>query len=135
MNIWFWRYVLSLVPTVFGGLSLLLVLANGVLSLANRTTQAEVNARAQYITQTVQLDRVSQAIVRAAATAAVNNDDKRLGDLLTANGIRYQVNPPVGTSPAGPAPAIRPAGAPPPAARANAPAGGTAPAQTAKGGR
>ena len=112
LRAWFGR-----LPTVFTGVSLVLVLVNGILFLANRSTQADVTARGQYITQTVQLDRISQAIVRAAATAAVNDKDQRLGDVLAANGIRYEVAPP-GADQANPAPAN--AATPAPAAKGGA---------------
>jgi hypothetical protein len=81
------------VPQLVAGLSLVLVIVNGGLAIANRTMQTEVNARAQYINQSLQLGRLEQGIVRAAASAAVTNKDTKLGDLLTSNGIRYQAAP------------------------------------------
>ena len=120
-------------PTVLGGVTLLLVVFNGALVVANRSTQAQVTARAQYINQSLQLDRVLQAIVRAAATAAINNKDTRLDDVLKANGIRYQVGTPTAIAPAPTQPA---ANAPvTPTARAAGPTTGPAAAQTPKGGR
>ena len=107
--------VMRLVPRVLAGLSLLLVIVNGALAVANHSTQAEVNARAQYVNQSVQLGRLEQAIVRAAAAAAINNKDSKLGELLTANGIRYQAAPNA-AAPAAPAAAAAPAPAPAPAA-------------------
>ena len=134
----FWQYGLSLLPSVFAGLGLVLVVVNGVLGLANRSTQAEVATRAQYITQTVQLDRVLQALARAAATAALNNHDTGLDDLLTANGIRYEANTPAGAA-AGAAPnapaANAAVAAPAPPARANTSPAGATPGQPARAGR
>jgi hypothetical protein len=88
-----WRNWLGVATRVLAGLSLILVIVNGGLSFANRSTRAEVNARQQYINQSVQLGRIEQDLVRAAVTAAVNNRNARLGDLLRSNGINYQVNP------------------------------------------
>jgi hypothetical protein len=100
--------IVRLAPRVLAGVSLLLVIFNDVMSVVNRSAQLEVNARAQFINQTVQLGRLEQAIVRAAATAAVNNKDTQLGNLLTSNGIRYQA--PAASGTVGGAAAPTPAG-------------------------
>jgi len=70
MNSRFWQ---SLIPVVFAGLGLGLVVVNGVLVFANRSMQTEANAQAQFIAQTVQLDRISQAIIRAAVSTSAND--------------------------------------------------------------
>ena len=53
----------------------------------NRTVQAEVNRRQQFINQSLQLGRISEALIRALAAAAVSNKDDKLRDLLADNGI------------------------------------------------
>ena len=131
------RAWLNPLPSVFGGIGLLLVIINGVLGLANRATQAEAAARAQYINQTVQLNNISQAIIRAAASAAVNNKDTQLGDLLTANGIRYEVTQPApSAAPAAPVASAAAPARPAQAAPARPVPTPAAPgAQAAKGGK
>ena len=120
----------SSLPTVLGGLALLLVVTNGALVALNRATQTRVAARAQYVNQTVQLDRIQQTIVRAAATAAINSKDARLGQVLNANGITYQSTPP--DAPSGTAtPTTNPTGT---AAVARGSGSGASP-QVSKGGR
>jgi hypothetical protein len=124
--------VMRLALQVLAGVSLVLVIVNGVMALANRTTQADVNTRAQFINQSAQLGNLERQIIQAAANAAVNSKDTKLGDLLTANGIQYQAaaNAPA-TAPAASAPA--PAATAPPAAAGRAPA--PAPAAPAAGRR
>src|SRR5437660_8901172 len=53
----------------------------------NRTVQAEVNRRQQFINQSVQLGRINEVLIRALAAAAVSNKDDRLRDLLAEDGI------------------------------------------------
>lgn len=69
------------------GLTLVLVVAYIVLVQDNRSVQAEVNQRQQFINQSIQLGRINEALIRALATAAVNNKDDKLRDLLGQNGI------------------------------------------------
>ena len=78
-----------------GVLSLVLVVANMAMFLSNRSAQAEVNARAQFIQQTVQLDGLYREIVKALADLSVKNQDKDLRALLAAHGITVNVPPPV----------------------------------------
>ena len=73
--------------TILGIAALILVVLNATLILGNEDRQAEVNQRQQYISQSVQLSRVSQAMVNALAQAAVKNDDKDIRELLTSSGI------------------------------------------------
>ncbi len=68
-------------------LTLVLVVAYVILGQDNRSVQAEVNRRQQFINQSIQLGRVNEALVRALATAAVDGKDDKLRDLLTQNGI------------------------------------------------
>ena len=77
----------SWIAVGLSGLTLLLVAAYIVLVQDNRTVQAEVNQRQQFINQSIQLGRVNEALIRALASAAVSNKDDRLRELLTQNGI------------------------------------------------
>ncbi|HEY1433116.1 MAG TPA: hypothetical protein VGF39_16035 [Stellaceae bacterium] len=69
------------------GLTLAFVVAYMILVQDNRTVQADVNRRQQFINQSIQLGRVNEALLRALATAAVSNKDDKLRDLLAENGI------------------------------------------------
>ena len=64
-----------------------LVVAYIILVQENRTVQADVNRRQQFINQSIQLGRVNEALIRALAAAAVSNNDDKLRDLLADNGI------------------------------------------------
>jgi hypothetical protein len=69
------------------GLALALVVAYIILVQDNRRVQAEVNRRQQFINQSIQLGRINEALIRSLASAAVNNKDDKLRDLLAENGI------------------------------------------------
>jgi hypothetical protein len=69
------------------GATLLLVVAYIILVQDNRSVQAEVSKRQQFINQSVQLGRINEALVRALAAAATSDKDDKLRDLLTQNGI------------------------------------------------
>jgi hypothetical protein len=90
-----------------------LVIAYIILVQDNRTVQAEVNRRQQFINQSIQLGRINDVLIRALATSAVSNKDDKLRDLLAENGIT-----------------INAAGEPVPSA--SAPGDKTAPAATGK---
>jgi hypothetical protein len=98
---WVYRLMVAL-----SGLTLALVVAYLVLAQENRTVQAEVNRRQQFINQSVELARINDALIRALATAAVKKKDDKLRDLLTRNGITIN---PSGNPQAGPSPATSPA--------------------------
>jgi heme exporter protein D len=109
------------VSVALGAVTLVLVVVNVVVLSTNRSIQAEVNQRQQYINQSNQLSRVDEVLIRTIATAAVNAKDDKLRDLLAQQGVTMTVNP----SGSGAAP-----GSPVPAAAAPAPAatsGGKAP--------
>jgi hypothetical protein len=86
---WFYRLLVAL-----SGITLILVVVYIVLIQDNRSVQAEVNQRQQFINQSIQLGRVSDALIRAMAATAVSNKDDRLRDLLAQNGIT--INPTTG---------------------------------------
>ena len=80
MEGWLERLLVAL-----SGITLILVVAYIVLVQDDRTMQAEVNQRQQFINQSIQLGRVDEALIRALAANA-GKDDK-LRELLAQNGI------------------------------------------------
>lgn len=101
-NGWLYRVLVAL-----SGITLLLVIAYIILIQENRSVQAEVNQRQQFINQSIQLGRISETLIRSLAAAAVNNKDDRLRDLLAQSG--FTINPATGAlekeaPPASPAP-------------------------------
>jgi hypothetical protein len=80
MEGWLQRLLVAL-----SGITLILVVAYIVLVQDDRTIQAEVNQRQQFINQSIQLGRVNEALIRALAANA-GKDDK-LRELLAQNGI------------------------------------------------
>ena len=87
---WGYRVVLAL-----SGITLILVLVYLSLSQQNRSIQAEVDRRQQFINQSMQFGRVNEALIRVMASVAVNDKDDKLRDLLAQNGIK--INPKTGT--------------------------------------
>ena len=91
--------------TILAGVAIALVVTNIVLFERNRTLQAEVAARTQYLQQTAQLEALNREIVNAIANFAVRNNDEALKGILTQQGISINVTPGQGGTPAGrPAP-------------------------------
>ena len=86
-----------------------LVIAYIVLVQDNRTVQAEVNRRQQFINQSIQLGRVNEALIRALAAAAMSNKDDKLRDLLADNGITINASGEPVPSSSGPAEKTAPA--------------------------
>jgi hypothetical protein len=84
---WLYRLLVAL-----SGITLILVVAYIILAQDNRSIQAEVNRRQQFINQGIQLSRVNEALIRALTAAA--NTDEKLRDLLAQNGITTK--PPTG---------------------------------------
>jgi hypothetical protein len=82
------------VMTSLAGISVVLVIVNGVIFLTDQSAQAEVNQRQQFINQSAQLGRVQEGLIRALALSAANNKDDQLRDLLAQFNISYTVNPP-----------------------------------------
>ena len=103
---------LNMASYVLAGLSLVLVVVDAVILTNNQSLQADVNGRAQYINQSTQLAQLNTALIRTLATAALNNKDERLGNLLAAQGITYsstpEANPSATTGPSAPAPKAPP---------------------------
>ena len=82
--------------TGVAALTTLLVLVNIVLFLGNRSVQNEVNARQQFINQSLALDRLNREIVTALANLSARHNDEQLRNLLAEHGISFTVNPPAG---------------------------------------
>lgn len=93
------------VLTLLGALALLLVISNGVLFGLNRADQQEINARQQFLQQSVQLEGLYRDIVKALAELAVKNNDAQIIQMLAAQGINVSVNAP--NAPAAAQPAIK----------------------------
>jgi hypothetical protein len=83
------------------GLALVLVIINIVLFTGNRSIQAEVNTRQQFINQSLQLDRLNRDLVTALANLASRINDEQLKNLLTSHGITFSVNPSGTSAPTG----------------------------------
>lgn len=96
-----WQFT---VLVVLAGAALLLVIANGVLFTQNRSAQAELSARQQYLQQTVGLESLYRDIVKALAELAVKNNDPQLLQMLAAQGINVSVTPSAATVQPQPAP-------------------------------
>jgi hypothetical protein len=79
---WVYRIILAL-----SGITLILVVVYLILVEQNRSVQAEVARRQQFINQSIQLNRVNDALLRTLATTAVNDKDDKLRELLAQNGI------------------------------------------------
>jgi len=86
--------------TILAGVAIALVVTNIVLFERNRTLQAEVAARTQYLQQTAQLEALNREIVNAIANFAVRNNDEALKGILTEQGISINVAPGHGGTPA-----------------------------------
>ncbi len=82
------------IMTSLAGISVILVIVDGVLFLTNQSAQAEVNQRQLFISQSAQYGRIQEGLVRALAASAANNKDDQLRDLLAQYGVTYTVNPP-----------------------------------------
>ncbi|MGI9330071.1 MAG: hypothetical protein ACR2QB_05090 [Gammaproteobacteria bacterium] len=83
----------ALLLTVLGVIALLLALANIGLSLNNQQAQADVNARQQFINQTVEISQLNNQIVQALANLSVQNNDASIRDLLQSQGISFNIQP------------------------------------------
>ena len=98
-----WQFILL---TVLGALSVLLAVTNAAYFTRNRTAQAEVNSRQQFVQQSVALEGLYRDMTKALAELAVKNNDTQLLQMLAAQGINVSVNPtPAAPPPAAAAPA------------------------------
>ena len=86
-----------------------LVVAYIILVQENRTVQADVNRRQQFINQSIQLGRINEVLIRALAATAVSNKDDKLRELLADNGITINASGEPVPSASGPAEKTAPA--------------------------
>jgi len=86
---WGYRIIVAL-----SGITFILVLVYLSVSSQNRTVQAQVDQRQQFINQSIQFARIDEALVGALAAAAVNDKDDKIRHLLAQNGIT--INPKTG---------------------------------------
>ncbi len=92
-----WQYNLL---TALGALALMLAIANATLFTNNRSAQAELAQRQQFIQQTGPLEGLYRDIVKALAEMAVKGNDKQVLDMLAAQGLSVTVNTPDAPAPA-----------------------------------
>lgn len=85
-----WQFITLLILAL---MALVLAVGNGVLFTQNRAAQIEINARQQYVQQTVGLEGLYRDIVKALAELAVKNNDSQLLQMLSAQGINVSVTP------------------------------------------
>jgi len=81
-RVFFW------VATTLGAAALLFVVFNAVMVSNNRSLQAEINQNQQTINASVTLAQLNQMIGQALISAAVNNKDAQIRDLLVSQGIQ-----------------------------------------------
>jgi hypothetical protein len=81
------------VLTIVGGLMLVLVVLNILLSLGNQSLRMQVGERQQTISQAMQLEAVHREIVTAIATVALRTNDPQLKSLLESQGINLDAAP------------------------------------------
>ena len=74
-------------------LFLLLIVLNIGLFLSNRALQEQVGERAQYVQQSLQLEKIYQPLVRALANLAANRNDAQIRNLLSSQGISFTTAP------------------------------------------
>jgi type VI protein secretion system component VasK len=88
-----------------GAVAIILVGVNVWLYSGNRTSQAEVNTRAQYIQQTTTFNDVYQQMAKALAELAVKNHDDQIRAMLGQEGftINAPATPPAKSGAAPPA--------------------------------
>ncbi len=92
------------IVTSLAALCLAIMVLNVTLSTLNRSRQAEVAQRQQYVQQSVQLEGLYREIVRALAELAARNNDDDVRVLLQRHGISYTVNPAAAPAPTQSAP-------------------------------
>lgn len=86
-------YKRKTVLIIVGGLMLLAVVVNILLSLGNQSLRTQVGERQQAITQAMQLEAVHREIVTAIATVALKTNDQQLKSLLASQGINLETTP------------------------------------------
>ena len=87
--------------TGLGATALVLAIANAILFSNNRAAQIEVNGRAQFVQQSVQLENLFNEMVRALAELSARNGDEQLKAVLQGVGITFTLNSSPPLQPAG----------------------------------
>lgn len=77
--------------TAVGAVTLVLVLINCALFLANRNVQIDINNRQQFVQQSIQLEGLYREIVKALADLSIKNNDRQIRDMLASQGITVTV--------------------------------------------
>jgi len=90
------------IVTAIALLAAIFVVANTLLFTSNRTAQADIAGRQDYIQKSVQFEGLYREIVKALADLSVRNQDPELRNLLAAHGISVTLPPPA--APAAPSP-------------------------------
>jgi hypothetical protein len=85
--------------SVLCALVLAAVALNVWLSHSNRSLQADVNSRAQYLQQSAQLENLYREIVKALAELAVKSNDRQVIGMLQSQGISVIANAPAAVTP------------------------------------
>lgn len=70
-------------------LTLVLLLFSISLFLSNRSVQAEVNSRQQYINDSIKINRLSNQLIQSLANLSAQTKDEKLKILLSAHGIQF----------------------------------------------
>ena len=87
--------------TAIALLAAIFAVTNMVLFTSNRTAQAEVAGRQDYIQKSIQFEGLYREMIKALADLSVRNQDQELRNLLATHGITVNLPPPA----AAPAPA------------------------------
>ena len=82
------------IVTPLAATGVVLAIANMILFSQNRTAQAEVTGRAQFIQQAAQLEPLYREMVKALSELSVRNNDAQLRDMLAKQGITVSTTPP-----------------------------------------
>jgi histidinol phosphatase-like PHP family hydrolase len=86
-----WKFSLVTAIALIGSI---LVLVNVSIHRGNRTLQADVAQRQQFINQSIQLARLNNEIIQALARLSAETNDESIRQLLADQGVTFTVNPP-----------------------------------------
>lgn len=78
---------------LFSSIALVLLVINVSLATVNRAAQMEINQRQATLAAGQQLSQLNQGLVQMMAEAAIKNNNTKLRDLLTAQGITLKSEP------------------------------------------
>ena len=92
LNWQFWLLIL------LASISLVLVTINIFLAYSNQGIQVEINNRQQYINQTMKVSRINNQLIQALANLSSQTGDKDIRDLLSNQGINFNMKNSVASS-------------------------------------